>query len=90
MGKNKNIVNYTKEEKREQLYNLMIQIYDMGLGSYQDEIKTLGARMLLYQNFDQEFDGEIPLPGSKRILVCNFKNNKRIPISINVKYDKNI
>lgn len=88
--KQKEIIYYTKEEKTQQTNLLLFQLEDLGLGSYQSEMNLLKFIINAYISENIEFEGEIPFPGSKRTAQCNFKNNNKIPISINLKFNNDL
>ena len=88
--KEKTIEYYTVEEKTKQCQHIKKQLQDFGLEIYTEEIKQLDEIISKYIISNDEFIGQIKLPGAKRIMDIRFRNNKKWDILLNLKYDETV
>ena len=84
------IIQYTEEERLEQVEQLKAKIVMLGFGTYENEMNKLYKIMDDFIRDGTEYNGKINLPGSERTMVIKFLNNKKHQVSIVLKYNKGI
>jgi len=89
MGKKIKIVEeWTTIEKVQRCVILKKKLEEFQLRTvYVKEMTDLDSIIQNYIKEDREYTGSIPLPGTQRVVVVKFRNNKKWPPSIELAFN---
>ena len=89
MGKKaKSVEEWTTSEKIQKCVVIKKKLEELQLRTvYVDEMRDLDAIVQNFVKRDQEYTGSIPLPGTQRIMVIKFRNNKKWNPSVELMFN---
>ena len=84
------IVPYTKEEREKKINSIKQKLLGLGLLNYDESMINVQKKMDEYVENGTEYNDNVKLFGTKRILQINLKNNNKRDCTIILQYNENI